>query len=61
MQPDIFLGLVETKEGIKFSINWKALLSNNKDKLYNFQFRNSVISGQSGSPVLKIDKIMDVI
>jgi len=45
MQPDIFLGLVESKEGIKLAMNWKALLSNKDDKLFNFQFRNSVING----------------
>jgi len=27
MQPDIFFGLVESKEGIKLALNWKTLLS----------------------------------
>jgi len=31
MQPDIFLGLSETKEGIKLAMNWKALLSKKGD------------------------------
>jgi len=45
MQPDIFLGLVQTKEGIKLTMNWKALLSIKDKKLFNFQFRNSVLGG----------------
>jgi len=31
MQPDIFLGLVERKDGIKLTMNWKALLSEKVD------------------------------
>jgi len=29
MQPDIFFGLVETKEGIKLAINWNTVVSQN--------------------------------
>jgi len=36
MQPDIFLALVQTKEGIKLTMNWKAYLFNKDDKLFNF-------------------------
>jgi len=60
MQPDIFIGLVESKEGIKLAMNWKALLSDKDKKLYNFQFKNVSYKGQSGSAILKINKIMDI-
>jgi len=41
-------------------LNWNTVLYNQLQNRYNFQFKSGLYDGQSGTPILKIDFVIDI-